>query len=119
VFNGDNFDETEKGYGANPPTQAVVFLNQPMNHFTYLTSGLLDTFSTATRYYHLLQEKKPDGSPQKLSDGRTPRQGSHGDPYLPGVYSDTFPADKRMLMSSGPFTLAPGASLELHTAFVY
>jgi len=111
-------------YDGGDDAWGAVFLNQPMSRAMSYANNFTGTGnpSTADDYYELLRSIYPDGTPLTYNSMSTPT--THiftGDPYLQTGWLDspTSPADKRILGSTGPFTLAPGAGIELDMAYVF
>ncbi len=70
--------------------------------------------------YNYMQGLTIDGDPTVDPFGNTTSFTVAGDPVSPGPghWLDTSPADRRMMLSSGPFTMAPGDSQEITVAIV-
>ena len=118
-------------YGAHPPAQGTMFLNQKMSAFTYNTNNYpkanedpKDDFE----YYNMLQGKWKDGTPMtywgngyNLGSTDYTKYAYNGDlltgkgwteltPNGAGSYPNP-PDDRRGMMSTGPFTLHAGKSM--------
>jgi hypothetical protein len=90
-YNGDGFDETANGYGATPPVQSVIFLDQKMSNFMSYRNDNNPTFGnpvTALHYYNFLTGKWKNSTPITYGlDGTGPNQQPYRFMY-PGL-SDT------------------------------
>lgn len=151
VYNGDNYDNDTasqvaqgppmlspvKGYGANPPVQAVTFLDQKMSHFMYYTNDFNPATgnpTTANHFYNfmrgfwknnMLLTYGGDGTNQ--SNPRT-KYMFPGDPVTGSGWSErntlatpatNVPYDRRGLGTIGPFTLNAGQELKFTVAYTY
>ncbi len=114
VYNSNNNDG---GYGSNPPALGFDFFRGPigdsgdtlgLSSFNKYINGT-DPHSTAETYNYM-KGLNPDGSPVFDPNGNETRFQVAGDPVSPGPFDwlDSNPADRRMMLSSGPFTMAPG-----------
>ncbi|CAG5077354.1 T9SS type A sorting domain-containing protein [Parvicella tangerina] len=133
----DNTCFSNIGYGATPPAQGVVFLNQDMAScisFHTGSSGYSSMPSTPSEYYNCLQGKFKDGTTMYYGgDGHT---GSSGVTTTPTSfqYPENPPAgfqpwteftqgntggDRTVLGSLGKDTLRPGDVIELDLAYLY
>ena len=140
-YNGNEIDGSgqPQAYGANPPAQGVMFLNQKMNAFMYMKNsdpGPMGDPSEPEQFYNFMQAKWKDGTPLTLwGSGYEPESteythfafagnpvdetgwteitpnGSGSEPDLPG--------DRRGLLSAGPFTLSAGESICIDIALPY
>ncbi len=137
-YNGTNSDGLGQPdhYGANPPAQGIVFLNENMSSFmasynTGMPGPTLDP-SNDTGFYNFMQAIWGDGS--HLTYGGDGFQGStptnyiySGDPNDTATWSERRPSpnpvnppyDRRGVGSIGPFNLAPGAVKSFDIALVY
>ena len=136
-YNGDNDDEGANGYGINPPAQGLVYLNGSMDKFMYYNNDGTPTGNpqSSTGYYNYLRGIWQDNVPITYGgDGHGSGAGtttSLCDYMFPGTTDVNFttpwseviagntPADRRFLMSNGPFTLSAGQSYTLEYAFVF
>ncbi len=118
AYNADNFDAD---YGPNPPTQAVVFLDQELVNFTANRPELLIPGKTTRkeRYYAYLSSSYPDGSPFVDANGDPLPAQFCGNPYTSHGERDTVPGDKRTTSATGPFDLKSGDTLKFTLAFVF
>jgi hypothetical protein len=114
VYNSNNNDG---GYGARPPALGFDFFKGPVGEngdtlgLTSFNKYINGTDPASTdETYNYMQGLQPDGSPTLDPFGNETRFSVAGDPVSPGPTSwlDTNPADRRMMLSSGPFTMAPG-----------
>lgn len=131
VYNANAIDNV---YGANPPVQAVKWMNLPMTGFSYFNNagaaGMADP-TTADQYYNYLTGKWKDGQP--IIYGGNGYPSAPEDTVLcnyvfPGYPNDTTqwnevsagntPGDRRGLGISGPYSLAPGGYISFDLAFV-
>ncbi len=114
VYNSNNNDG---GYGSNPPALGFDFFRGPIGDngdtlglvsFNKYINGT-DPHST-DETYNYMKGLNPDGSPVTDPNGNVTRFQVAGDPVSPGPldWLDSNPADRRMMLSSGPFTMAPG-----------
>ena len=137
TYNGDMDDEGAAGYGFNPPAQGLVYLNGTMNKFVYYNNDFTVTGSpqSATGYYNYLrgiwQDNVPityGGDGHGSGSGATTNLCDYMFPALTDVNFSTpwtevtagnVPADRRFLMSNGPFDLDTNTSYTLEYAFVF
>ncbi|MEL7529805.1 MAG: T9SS type A sorting domain-containing protein [Bacteroidota bacterium] len=137
VYNRDNMDGPQNGFGQNPPAQGISMLNMEMSaSMTYYVDYTDDSIGgpvIGPDYYQFLQGKWKDG--QSVTQGGTGRGGSqattyflNGDPvsntgWVANNGSNTFfsydAKDVRGLLSHGPFVLGPGESICMDLALVY
>ncbi len=113
TYNATNDDQT---YGKAPPVVGYDFFLGPrtaggdtlgMTSFNKYINGTDPASSDAT--YNYMQGLLPDGS--DLVDpttGEPTHYFTPGDPVLGTGWLDNNAADKRMMLSSGPFSMAPG-----------
>lgn len=138
VYNATNNDEM---YGARPPCVGYDFFqgpmvpgapsdtahafgqafpgykNLPMTSFNKYINGTDPDSKLAS--YNYMQGLTKEGDP--LIDevtGRVTRYFDAGDPVKGTGWLDQDPADKRLMLSSGPFTMAPGDSQEVVVAII-
>lgn len=122
------------GYGSGPPSVATLFLNQPMTAFTYYDNDFSVTGNPAlpAHYYQYMQGIWKDNKPMSVG-------GTGYNPTLPNPFTTyMFPgdpvtgtgwvaadagqpngADRRGLMSHGPFDFLPRTSLCLDAGFIW
>jgi len=137
TYNGDTDDEGAAGYGFNPPAQGLVYLNGTMDKFVYYNNDFTVTGnpSSAPDYYNYLRGIWKDNVPMTYGgDGHGSGTGSTTnfcDYMFPGatdlnfttpwseVIAGNTPADRRFLMTNGPFDLDTNTSYTLEYAFVF
>src|SRR2546426_1613625 len=130
VYNATNADAQ---YGATPPAVGYDFFRGPI--VPSATPGTNDTLGmTSFNKYingtdpHSSQETynyklglKPDGSPVHVDDNPLnpiTKFQVPGDPVTGSGWLDSNPADRRLMLSTGPFTMAPGDSQEVTIAII-
>jgi hypothetical protein len=135
-----NGDETDAVYGSAPPAVGFDFLqgpiapgdpsdsaffmgewisgyrNLPMTSFNKYINSLDPNNSQETYYY--MQGLLANGNPVVDPDGDTTTFFVAGDPVAGTGWIDNAPADRRMMMSSGPFTMLPGDTQEVVAAII-
>ncbi|MEZ4772483.1 MAG: T9SS type A sorting domain-containing protein [Bacteroidia bacterium] len=134
-YNATNNDMAGNyGYGSGPPSVATLFLNQPMTAFVYYDNDFSVTGnpSLPAHYYQYMQGVWKDNKPMSVG-------GTGYNPALPNPFTTyMFPgdpvtgtgwvaadagqpngADRRGLMSHGPFDLLPHTSLCLDVGFIW
>ena len=118
-YNGGPVDAT---YGTTPPAIGFDFFQGPevpkgsgnylpMSSFVYYWNGAPDPYGDpedATQMYNFMRGFASDGSPYTDDAGKPSKFVFSGDPASGSGWLDSSPGDRRFLMSSGPFTLAPG-----------
>ena len=132
TYNADNNDEDIDvlGYGASPPAQGLMFLNQPMSKFIYFDNGTSNTGlpSTPIQYYQYLKGIWKDGSPLTKNGsgygGTTPANFMFsGKPENFTGWTEggagMMPDDTRGLMSTGPLNLSSGQMITLDVAYPF
>ncbi len=114
-----NASNSDKVYGSSPPSPGFDFFLGPVNRATGDTLGLtsFDKYISGTdpgtpeAAYNYMQGLQSDGAP--VVDPTTGQQ-THffhsGDPVTGRGWLDSQPSDRRMLLTSGPFSMAPGDS---------
>jgi len=140
VYNGTDIDGNGEphAYGENPPAQGAMLLNQKMSAFVYHNNDNSVTGDPryAIDYYNYLQAKWRNGV-QMTEGGNGLNSGStdytnfmfSGDPLSltgwteltpngPGSTPNS-PADRRALMSTGPFTFPAGERLRIDVALPF
>ena len=146
-YNGDDNDEGFAGYGLNPPAQGVVMLNKSMDKFVYYNNDFTITGnpSQPKHYYNYLSGRWKDSTLISYGgNGYDTSQtaincdymfpgnsdtiglgvgGSLNNPISMPIWSEdslfNTPADRRMLMSHGPFDLNPLNPYILEYAFIF
>ncbi|HTM57143.1 MAG TPA: hypothetical protein VL123_01880 [Candidatus Udaeobacter sp.] len=123
-YNGDNDDAI---YGATPPAVGFDLLQGPTppgggprlgtTAFIKYINGTDPSSSTQTiNYLHGLNS---DGSAIiNPTNGQPTLFMVSGDPVAGTGWLDSNPSDRRMLLCSGPFTMAPGDTQEIYVAIV-
>ncbi|MEM1054444.1 MAG: T9SS type A sorting domain-containing protein [Bacteroidota bacterium] len=137
VYNGDDFDEGAAGYGANPPALGVRMISgpaaRPLTGAMYWngSASVLGNPGNGEEAYRYLQSRWRDGSPATF--GGVGYQTGTPTTYMfsdlpPGFWSEAnidgegtanVPADRRLLMNHGPFTMQPGETVEVSFAIVF
>lgn len=112
VYNGTNNDAI---YGTSVPSVGYDFFQGPkvggnplpMTSFNkYINGTDPDNFS---KTYNLMKGLQQDGSPWiNPTNGQFTTFQVSGDPVLGSGWLDANPADRRLQLSSGPFTFSPG-----------
>ena len=115
VYNATNHDQL---YGARPPAVGYDFFLGPVDKHGTGDTLAMTSFNkyingtdpaAASQTYNYMQGLEPDGSP--VIDPTTGLQ-THffhpGDPVTGVGWLDSNPSDRRMMLSSGPFTMVPG-----------
>ncbi|MEA1979562.1 MAG: hypothetical protein U9N54_01120 [candidate division Zixibacteria bacterium] len=138
VYNGDNNDGS---YGSTPPAVGYDFFqgpleftgddadtakmwgqtwaqyrNLPMSSFAKYINGTDPQNKTET--YNYMQGLKPDGSDYTDNNGIVTKFHYAGDPVAGTGSLDTDPADRRFMVTTGPFDFAPGDSTEVLAAII-
>lgn len=116
-YNGAEYDAT---YGNAPPAIGFDFFQGPkvgdetlgMSSFNYFWNGAPDPYGdpeNATEAFNFMRGVLSDGtaSIDPVTGEPSPYVFS-GDPVSGQGWLDSTPADRRFMISSGPFTLAPG-----------
>ncbi len=121
VYNSTNND---LNYGAVPPAVGFDFLRGPrvgaarlgLSSFNKYINNLDPQAPDET--YNYMLGLKPDGSVLTDPRGVVTTFYNSGNPVTGTGWLDTNPADRRMMMSSGPFTMAPGDTQEVVAGIV-
>lgn len=117
VYNSTNNDG---GYGSAPPALGYDFFQGPnvgtpgspiylpMSSFNKYINGTDPATNDET--YNYMQGLDVHGDPQIDPFGTETRYAVAGDPVSPGPtdWLDAVPADRRLMLTTGPFTMAPG-----------
>ena len=130
AYNGDNDDEGIRGYGLNPPSQNMMFLNRNLGGAMYYNNNantINGNPNTAEHFYNYLDVRWKNGS--RIYYGGSGTSGSpinymfSGDPVANTgwneIQSGNSPADRRMLAVAEETDLAVGAIKCYDIAFVY
>jgi len=128
VYNSTNNDAV---YFTRPPAVGFQFLQGPV--IPTGTPGVFDTLGmtsfnkyiggtdpqSALETYNDMKGLNRDGSPviNPLTSQATQFPVS-GDPVAQTGWLDSYPTDRRFMLSTGPFTMAPGDSQEIITAIL-
>ena len=120
-----NAPTSDAVYGAQPPSAGFDLLKGPSVGGSPLPIGSFTKYiggtdpNTAQQTYNYLKGLLPDGSVLVNPVTGTPTTFAvSGDPVSGLGWLDTNPSDRRMLLSSGPFAMAPGDSQEIVAAIV-
>jgi len=140
-YNGDDTDEGVTGYGINPPSVGVNFLEGPkrsdgtiigLSKFVYYNNdwSIQGNPQNPIDYWNYLNGRWKDG--KTITYGGTGRNGTDTASFMyPGtsdpagranwteVTAGNPPGDRRFMMSSGPFSLLPGAVNNITIAVVW
>ncbi|HYR51977.1 MAG TPA: hypothetical protein VET83_05115 [Candidatus Dormibacteraeota bacterium] len=129
-----NATSTDQLYGATPPAVGYDFFRGPI--VPSGTPGVNDTLGMTSfnKYingtdpgssgetYNYMQGLHADGTPVHVNDDTLQaitRFQVSGNPVPPtSGWLDTSPADRRLMLSSGPFSMAPGDSQEVTIAII-
>jgi hypothetical protein len=140
VYNADANDEGPQGYGLTPPAAGILALpnanGNRLGHFQYYENdfSLLGNPTTASEYYGYLVSVWKDG--QHVVDnglngypGTAPGTPTNymfpGDPACGGpsgwneASAGNTPFDRRMVVSHGPFDLAPEATISVDYGILF
>ena len=124
-YNGSN---TDAQYGASPPAVGYDFFKGPigddgselpMTSFSKYINGTDP--HTGEEVFNYMKGVDRDGG---LADHTDPITGQvktfmlDGDPVTGTGWNDENPADRRLMLTSGPFTFAPGDTQEVVTAII-
>jgi hypothetical protein len=122
VYNSTNADQQ---YGSSVPSVGIDFFQGPtvagvplpMTSFNKYVNGTDP--NTAQKTYNYMQGLNADGSTviNPVTNTATAFSVS-GDPTSGTGWLDNNPGDRRMMLSSGPFTMAPGDTQVVTTAIV-
>src|SRR5262245_35348183 len=124
VYNSTNRDQL---YGAAPPALGYDFFRGPIVNSGADTLGLASFNkyingtdpSTFTQTYNYMQGLNPDGTILiNPTNGQVTTFFVSGDPVSGQGWLDTNPGDRRFLLTTGPFTMAPGDSQEVVAGIV-
>ncbi len=121
AYNGHFEDDV---YGATPPAIGFSLLRGLTDAGTvlgpYALTGPLKAQEPQTfiESVHLLQGLRSDGTPRLDPDGNPRRFWFTGDPVRGTGWTDDLLADRRMMLSTGPITMAAGDTQEVVIAIV-
>ncbi len=124
VYNADNNDEGV--YGSTPPSLGFDFFKGPIGYSgaelgmtsfnKYINGTDPDNFN---KTYNFMKGLNPDGT--ALVNPTTNQVTTYfvsGDPVSAAGWLDTNPSDRRLMLSSGPFQMAPGDTQEVVVGLV-
>ena len=145
VYNADDNDEGQAGYGPHPPALGVKFVEGPVtadgqtlemtNFMSFFNgAGVQGDPFVAADYYNYMQSRWRDG--QALTEGGSGREFSTipasfmypGDPVAGAFWSQRNsdgsgtavpPSDQRFVLSTGPFDMQPGDEQVITLAIVW
>ena len=106
--------ETDTAYVSGVPVPG--FKNLPMTSFNKYTNGTDP--HTPGETYNYMQGRNADGTPVTDPDGNVTFFQNPGDPVAGTGWLDSNAADRRYMLSAGPFTMAPGESQEVVVGIV-
>ncbi|MBI1799566.1 MAG: hypothetical protein HYR73_07730 [Candidatus Eisenbacteria bacterium] len=122
IYNSTNADQQ---YGSNVPSVGYKFFQGPKVSGTPLGMTSFDIYLNAagpadsSQTYNDMSGLNEDGSPIiNPVTGQVTTYKVSGDPVLGTGWLDGTPADHRLMLSSGPFTMAPGDTQVVVTAIV-
>ncbi|MBI4562343.1 MAG: hypothetical protein HY724_09895 [Candidatus Rokubacteria bacterium] len=120
-----NATNNDGQYGSAPPAVGYDFFQGPklggvplgMTSFNkYINGTDPDDFQ---KTYNYMKGLNPDGTPLvNPVTGQVTTYFVSGDPVTASGWLDTNPADRRLMLSSGPFSMAPGDTQEVVTAIL-
>jgi hypothetical protein len=121
-YNATNADGQ---YGANPPAVGYDFFKGPVVGGTPLPMSSFNKYingtdpNTAQKTYNYMKGLDPDGNPViNPVTGQVTTFFVSGDPVTGSGWLDSSPDDRRLMLSAGPFTMAPGDTQEVVAAIV-
>ena len=120
VYNATNNDAI---YGSTPPCVGYDFLQGPkvggvplgLASFNKYVNGGGPVDSTQT--YNYMQGLNGDGTPL-VFNGQPTKFNVSGDPVAGTGFLDSSPSDRRLMLSSGPFDMAPGDTQQVVAGIV-
>ena len=122
VYNATNNDGQ---YGVESPSVGYDFLQGPSVGGTPLPMTSFNKYingtdpDDSTKSYNYMQGLNADGSTViNPVTGQATKFVVSGDPVTGSGWLDSAPADRRLMLSSGPFTMAPGDIQEVVTGIV-
>ena len=117
VYNSTNRDQL---YGSAPPALGYDFFRGPIQGPDTLKLASFNKYingtdpSSSTQTYNYMQGLNPDGSILiNPTNGQVTTFQVSGDPVLGTGWLDTNPGDRRFLLTTGPFTMAPGDTQDI------
>ena len=120
-----NATNTDAIYGNNPPAVGFDFFQGPKVGSSFLPMSSFNVYINGTdpldfvQTYNYMQGLTRDGDP--VVDPTTNQVTTFsvpGDPLKGTGWLDTNPADRRLMLSTGPFTMAPGDTQIVVTAVI-
>jgi len=112
-------------YGATPPAIGYVLLRGPGSANAPLGPLALtgpykvaEESANITESWNVLLGRQLSGAPRLDPDGNPSRFWYHGDPVTGTGWLDPYPQDRRLLLSVGPVTMAPGDTQTVDAAIV-
>lgn len=121
VYNATNNDQQ---YGANAPCVGFDFLQGPAVGDSILGLASFNKYPNgggpqdSTETYNYMKGLLGDGSAVLDPSGHPTPFNVSGDPVSNTGFLDTSPSDRRLMLSSGPFTMAPGDTQEVVVGIV-
>lgn len=121
-YNANNADQL---YGSAPPAVGYDFFLGPLNalgdtlpltSFNKYINGTDPHASSET--YNYMNGLMPDGSPVIDNEGTVTNYFHAGDPVQGTGWLDSNPADRRFMLTAGPFQMAPGDTQEVVAAVI-
>ena len=122
VYNATNNDGQ---YGSNVPSVGFDFFKGPLVSGTPLGLSSFNKYingtdpNSADKSYNYMQGLDADGNVViDPTTGSPTKFVVNGDPVTGSGWLDSNPADRRMMLSTGPFTMAPGDTQEIVVGIV-
>ena len=122
AYNATNNDAE---YGSSPPSVGFDFFKGPLVNGTPLGLASFNKYingtdpNAASKSYNYMQGLDADGNVViDPTTGLPTKFVVNGDPVTGSGWLDSNPADRRMMLSTGPFTMAPGDSQEIVVGIV-
>ena len=122
VYNATNNDEQ---YGTQTPCVGYDFLQGPLVAGTPLGLASFNKYPNgggpqdSVETYNYMQGLNGDGTPLiNAVTGLPTKFNVSGDPVTNTGWLDSSPSDRRLMLSSGPFTMAPGETQEVVVGIV-
>lgn len=120
-----NATNNDNQYGARPPAVGYDFFKGPVVAGDTLGLASFNKYINGTdpnsrnQSYNYMKGLNADGTPVIDPTTNQPTTFFHpGDPVTRTGWLDTNPADRRLMLSTGPFTMAPGDTQEIVAAIV-
>jgi hypothetical protein len=122
TYNATNNDNL---YGSRPPAVGFDFFKGPVYGGDTLGLASFNKYVNGTdpnskdQSYNYMQGLEADGAPViDPTTGQVTTFFHPGDPVARTGWLDTNPADRRLMLSAGPFVMAPGDSQEIVAAVI-